>query len=134
MRFDVFLTLSAIALPLFILGDLLWLGVIARKFYVSRLGDLMGPLQLPAAVAFYVLFVIGLTFFALYPSVMRGTLASAVVLGGLFGFFTYMTYDLTSLSVIRSYPFSLAIVDIAWGTVLCAVISGVAFFIKGLIV
>ena len=41
----------------------------------------------------------------------------------LFGFFTYMTYDLTGLAVIRGFPATLALLDIAWGTVLTALAS-----------
>lgn len=103
----------------FLLLDLVWLGLIAQKFYASQMGDLMASsFNVPAAIAFYLIYLAGLTYFAIAPALAEGSLATAVVRGALFGFFCYATYDLTNLAVMRGYPTTLAFVDIAWGTVL----------------
>ncbi len=134
MQLQTFLTLYAISFPLFLLCDLLWLGFIAKGFYRAQVGHLMGDIVWVAALLFYALFLLGLTFFATYPAATKGTLATAVILGGLFGFFTYVTYDLTNLATLKSWPLSLSIVDIMWGTFLGAFVASVAVFIRSLIV
>lgn len=134
MSLQTFLTLYAISFPLFLLCDLLWLGFIAKGFYRAQVGHLMGDIVWVAALLFYVLFLLGLTFFATYPAATKGTFATALILGGLFGFFTYATYDLTNLATLRSWPLQLSIVDIMWGTFLGAFVASVTVFIRSLIV
>ena len=123
MQLYTFLTLYVISVPIFFLIDMLWLGVIARPFYQSRLGHLMGEVNWTVAIIFYLIFLVGLTYFAIYPSATKGTIASGLILGGLFGFFTYATYDLTNLATIRDWPLSVAVVDIIWGTILGATVT-----------
>lgn len=125
MQLGTFFMLFVIAIPTFILFDLLWLGVIAKNFYQSNLGHLLGPVQWPAAVAFYLIFLLGLVYFALMPAVASNTFSKALILGALYGFFTYATYDLTNLATLRDWPLPLTIVDIAWGTALGALVASV---------
>lgn len=129
MNLITFALLYGISVPLFLLIDLLWLGVIAKSFYRRQLGDLMGDINWPAALLFYALFLVGLTYFAIYPAVLRGAVMSAIGLGALYGFFTYMTYDLTNLATLRNWPLPLAVVDIVWGTVLGASVAGCTYLI-----
>ena len=123
MHITTFLTLYVISVPLFLLIDLLWLGVVAKSFYRRELAHLMGDINWPAALAFYALFLVGLTIFATYPAVLRGTLVTALGFGALYGFFTYMTYDLTNLATLRDWPLSVVVVDIIWGTALGAAVA-----------
>jgi uncharacterized membrane protein len=123
MNFTLFASLYAISIPIFFIIDMLWLGVIARDFYQTRLAAFLGDVNWVAAIVFYLIFLIGLTFFAIYPSVEARSLTSALVLGALFGFFTYATYDLTNLATLKDWPLSVTVVDIVWGTVLGALVS-----------
>ena len=50
--------------------------------------------------------------------------APALYAGALFGFFAYMTYDLTNLATLRAYTTSLALLDIAWGSAVSAATAG----------
>ena len=110
----------------FICIDLLWLGVIARKLYVFYLGDfLRTPPNWPVAFIFYALFIIGLLYYAVSPAIASQDLKKAVFQGALFGFFTYMTYDLTNYATLKNWPGQLVFIDIIWGTILGA---SVAFF------
>ena len=114
-----------IALAIFLILDAIWLGVVARGFYAARMGDLM--LEQPrwgVAVLFYALFVVGLTYFAISGSVETGDWQRAALNGALFGFFTYLTYDATNLAVLKGYDPVVAVVDVAWGTVLGGVVAG----------
>src|SRR5690242_5437934 len=92
--------------------DLVWLGVVARGFYVERLGDLLAPRpDVPVAVAFYLLYAVGLVIFAGYGADKGGGWTSALLWGGLFGLFAYATYDLTNLATMKGFPAIVAAVD-----------------------
>ena len=97
--------------------DALWLGVVAKNLYQQGMGSLMSPQpRLGFAAAFYLLYPVGLVIFAVLPGLAEGGIGRAALLGALFGFFAYATYDLTNLSVVRDWPIGLSFIDIAWGT------------------
>ena len=129
MNKRTFLYLYLISVPIFFVSDMVWLGLIAGGFYQSRLGHLLGKTNWTAAIVFYLVFLVGLTFFATYPAVKKHSLKTAALLGGMFGFFTYMTYDLTNLATLPAWPLSIVIVDIAWGTLLGAVVTCLTYLL-----
>lgn len=114
----------------FLAVDMLWLGVIAKKFYQDQIGHLMktSP-NWPAALIFYALFIIGIMVFCVWPHYEKGMIYDALLYGALFGFFTYMTYDLTNYAVLKDWPIGIVFIDILWGMVLCAVVSMTGFLI-----
>jgi len=120
--------LYLIAVGVFFALDLLWLGLIAKPFYERHLGHLLRDHVLwEAAILFYLLFLAGLVFFVIAPAVACGSFLRAVVLGAVFGFITYQTYELTNYALIRDWPFIVVVVDIAWGVVLCGLVSGLTY-------
>ncbi len=128
MNIVQFISLYLIAVPIFFAIDMLWLGLVASNFYKEKLGYIMGDINWPAAIIFYLVFLVGLVFFAIYPAVEKGSWHYALVYGALFGFFTYATYDLTNLATLRDWPLSITLVDMAWGTVLGLSVSLVTYF------
>ena len=97
--------------------DLLWLGLIAKNLYLQGIGHLMGPSPLwRVAVLFYLLFAVGVVVFAVVPQDGGAGWSRTLVMGALFGFFAYATYDLTNLSTLRDWPLGLSLIDIGWGT------------------
>lgn len=125
-----YILLYLLTVPVFFLIDLVWLGLVARDFYRNQIGSLMAdPIVWPAAILFYLLSIAGIIFFAVAPAIDDGSWTKALLLGAAFGFFTYMTYDLTNLATIQGWPVTLAIVDIAWGTVLCGMVATLSFLI-----
>ena len=95
--------------------DAIWIGGIARPLYDHGIGHLMAPKpDFAAAVAFYLLFAIGLMAFVVLPRA-PGDWHMAAAWGALFGFMTYMTYDLTNLATLRDWPAGLSFIDTAWG-------------------
>jgi len=70
-----------------------------------------------------------LLIFAIYPALRSGSLTTAALSGALFGFFTYATYDLTNYATLRNWTLQLTLVDVAWGTLLAAMASTVAFIV-----
>ena len=129
MNITTFLLLYGISVPIFFVIDMLWLGLIARDFYQRNLGSLLGEVNWLAAIIFYLVFLVGLTFFATYPAATSGLWTKAVLYGALFGFFTYATYDLTNMATLRDWPLSVTLVDMVWGTVLGAAVSGITVYL-----
>lgn len=123
-------TLFFIAFPVFLVIDLAWLGFVARHFYKDQLGALMSPKpNWVAAIIFYLLFVAGLVFFVIQPSVEKADIAHALLTGAFFGLVTYATYDLTNLATLRNWPLKMTLVDLLWGTVLGALVAVITTWI-----
>ena len=102
--------------------DIIWLGFVAKSFYQEGIGHLMAEKPVvPVAVAFYVMYAIGLVFFAVVVNEASTGYGKTVLHGALFGFFAYATYDLTNLATLKNWPVGLALLDMAWGTVVSAV-------------
>ncbi len=113
-----------------IVVDMIWLLGIAKTLYRNEMGDLMASEpKLLAGLAFYLLYSIGVCIFVIVPAISKQSLFDAVLYGALFGFFCYMTYDLTNLAVIRNFPTQLAFIDIAWGSFVTAVLSGLSYWV-----
>jgi uncharacterized membrane protein len=124
-----FFKLYGIAFVLFLVIDLIWLGLIAKNLYQKQLGHLMADnVNWVAAIIFYLLFIGGLVFFVISPAVTEGVWTKALLLGALLGFLTYATYDLTNLATLKDWPIQITIIDLAWGTFLGASVSTLTFF------
>ena len=123
------LYLYLISVPIFFAIDMVWLGLVAKNFYVSQIGYIMGPVNWPAAILFYLVFLVGLVIFAIHPAFLAGSVTKALIPGALFGFFTYATYDLTNLATLKDWPLLVTIVDMAWGTVLGGAVSAVTVLV-----
>ena len=110
--------------------DLIWLLGIAKNLYRDDMGSLMASEpKLLAGLGFYLLYALGASIFVILPAISKQSWIYAVQYGALFGFFCYMTYDLTNLAVIRNFPTQLALIDIAWGSFVTAVCSGIAYWV-----
>ncbi len=128
MTVSGFFKLYVVAVVIFLAIDLIWLGVVARSFYQAQMGHLMRPnVNWSAAIAFYMVFVLGIVVLSVMPAVERQSLSHAIILGGLLGLVTYAAYDLTNLATLDGFPFRVALVDLVWGTVLCASVSAITF-------
>ncbi len=120
----------ALTFAVFLLVDMAWLGFIAKDLYKKYLGGFLSEqVNWTAAMVFYLLFVVGVFIFAIMPSVEKDSVVSAIVLGALFGFFTYATYDLTNLATLKNWPLSIVFIDILWGSVLTGIVSTAGFYI-----
>ncbi len=126
----MFLKLYAIALPVFLAIDMIWLGLVAKNFYRAQIGHLMKPdVNWTAAIIFYLIFIAGLVVFVITPAVEKNSWTQALLLGALFGLACYATYDLTNLAVAKDWPLLVTVVDLIWGAVLAAAVSTITYFI-----
>lgn len=114
----------------FLMVDLLWLGIIAKNLYQKYLGNLLSDkVNWTAAFIFYFIYVAGISIFAIYPAIQKGSAFNAILMGALFGLFTYATYDLTNLATLKDWPITIVFIDILWGIILSASVSLSGFYI-----
>jgi uncharacterized membrane protein len=110
--------------------DLTWLGVIAKNLYRKYLGGFLSDtVNWTAAFVFYALFIVGIFIFSILPAVEKNSFSHAVIMGALFGFFTYATYDLTNLATLKNWPLTIVYIDIIWGTILTGLVAAAGYWI-----
>ena len=130
MNISFYLKLYALIVPVFFIIDLIWLGVVAKGFYQKNLKYILSPnVNWTAAIIFYLMYIAGILIFAVLPGVAKDSVRHAALWGALFGFFTYATYDLTNLALLKDWPLNIVVVDILWGVVLCTVVATSSFYI-----
>jgi uncharacterized membrane protein len=116
-----YLVLYLTTLVVLMVLDFLFLGVIAKSFFVSEVGDMLGEIKLAPALLFYLLYVVGVVIF------VSGSAAanwqSTLLYGALFGLFCYATFDLTCLALLKHWSWAVAALDVTWGAVVTAVSS-----------
>lgn len=101
--------------------DFLFLGVVAKGFFTSEVGDMLGEIRPVPAILFYLLYVAGIMIFV--SGSVAATWPSTLRYGALFGLFCYATFDLTSLSLLKHWTWPVALVDVSWGSFVTAVSS-----------
>jgi uncharacterized membrane protein len=101
--------------------DVLFLGIVARRFFTSEVGDMLGAIRLAPAILFYLLYAVGILVF------VSGSAAadwqSTMLYGALFGCFCYTTFELTSLSLLKHWTWAVVLVDVSWGAFVTALSS-----------
>ena len=130
MNLFYFVKIYILTIIIFFIVDILWLGVVAKSYYRRQLdGILSQNVNWTAAALFYLIYIGGIIFFAVRPSIEAQSVAKAALLGALYGLFTYATYDLTNMATIEGWPLQFAVVDIGWGIVLCSSVSSLSYLI-----
>jgi uncharacterized membrane protein len=107
--------------------DFLFLGFVAKGFFASQVGDMLGEIRLAPAVLFYLLYVVGILVFVSGPS--GATWQSTLPYGALFGVFCYATFELTSMSLLKHWTWPVVMLDVSWGAVVTAVSSTLGLLI-----
>ena len=121
---------------IFIVLDMLWLGIVAKKIYIHYLG---GALRLNntnidvnwgAAFLVYIALIAGILLFVIPKA--AGSPILALLYGAIFGFVTYVTYDCTNLAVLRNWSIIITVIDVLWGMIICSVTSAISVWICSL--
>lgn len=121
------------AAVIFLAVDAAWLAWLGRGFYVAEIGALLRPQpNLAAAGAFYLLYVTGLMAIAIWPAMTVGSPGEALWRGALLGLIAYGTYDLTNLATLKGFTARIALIDMAWGTVLSGTVAALTVWLGGL--
>ena len=112
--------------------DAVWLTTVGPKLYRPALDDVLADqFNLPAAIAFYLVFIAGVLMLAILPAVREGGgWTRAMANGAMLGFVAYATYDLTNQATLKVWSLKVTLADIGWGTVLtaCAAAAGFAAY------
>ena len=100
----------------FLALDAVWLWFMGRALYRTLLGNLMlERFLLTPAIAFYLLYPVGIVVFAIAPALQAASGAAAFGYGLLFGLLAYSTYNLTNMATLRGWSPLITGIDIAWG-------------------
>jgi uncharacterized membrane protein len=125
-----------IALIASLVLDGIWLGVISKSLYKKYIGDLM--LQTPhvvPALIFYLIFSLASVVFIINPAVTgQWGLGKVIGYGALLGLVIYGAYDLTNLAILKNWPLTISLIDIAWGVTFSAVGALVTVVLSRLII
>lgn len=96
--------------------DAVWL-LSTANMYKNKLSHIMRDKpNFVAAVVFYLIYVFGVNYFALYPAVSDHDFSGGLLTAAILAFVAYATYDLTNLSTIKKWPIRITIIDMIWGT------------------
>ncbi len=113
----------------FLVVDFIWIGILMKGFYVEKLrpigrisGDKFEP-NLGAALVVYIALSIGVVQFVIPKIQQDSSWLSTFGVGALLGFVVYATYDFTNYATLKDWTLSLTIVDVAWGAVLCGLVT-----------
>jgi uncharacterized membrane protein len=127
------ITYGAAAIVLIVL-EFAWLSQTAGPLYRKTLGAIMAEKpKMSAAVAFYIVYVLGVVIFAVHPEQEAGDWHNALLRGALFGFFAYATYDLTNLATLRIWSLKISLIDMAWGTFVTGISASLSALAMGMI-
>lgn len=113
----------------FALIDAVWLTTVGPKLYRPALDEVLAKdFNLPAAIAFYLIYLGGVLALAILPAVREdGGWTRALLNGAVLGFVAYATYDLTNQAALKVWSTTITLADIGWGTVLTACASAAGF-------
>lgn len=107
--------------------DFLFLGTVAKGFFQSQVGDMLGEVRLPAAVAFYLLYIVGILVFV--NGTAQASWQSSLIYGALFGLFCYATFELTAMSLLKHWTWPVVALDMSWGACVTAVSATIGLLI-----
>lgn len=109
--------------------DAIWLTIMGDRLYRPVLADWMRrDVNWPPAVAFYLLFLFGVTFLATIPALQQGSWQRAAVNGAVFGLVAYATYDLTNEATLTRWSTTITLADMAWGAFLATTAAVAGYF------
>ena len=119
--------------------DAVWLRNAGPLLYRPALGELLADkFRLAPAITFYVIYIAGLTGFAVVPGLLSSPMSGAytlagvpgsILLGSILGLLCYATYDLTNQATMKVWPSHVTLIDMAWGAVASGFAAGVGTFV-----
>jgi uncharacterized membrane protein len=123
-----FIAVYIVSLLVFVGVDFVWLGKMGDSFYRPAMGGLaMDGFRLAPAALFYPLYAFGIVHFAVLPALAAQDWKTAGVNGLLLGLVGYGVYDLTNAATLKTWPLSLTVVDMTWGTLLTGLAALAAY-------
>jgi len=107
--------------------DAVYLRWAADNLYRPVIGSILADeFRMGAAIAFYLIYIAGVVWFAVKSGLEAGNVGTALINGALLGGLCYATFDLTSQAVMKVWSTHLTLIDIAWGAFATGVATAVA--------
>ncbi len=101
--------------------DFAWLTITNARIYRPLLGAiLLDKPKFGPAIVFYVIYLAGITLFAIEPALRNGSWVTSALLGAALGLVAYGTYDLTNQATLKVWDVRITLLDLAWGTFVSA--------------
>jgi uncharacterized membrane protein len=118
-----------VALIVFGAIDAVWLSTMGPLLYRPALGDILAPaLRIAPAIAFYLMYPIGVVVFAVLPALRAQAPLTVAALALLFGALAYATYDLTNYATLRNWTLQITVLDIGYGALASSIAATAAYF------
>ena len=109
--------------------DAVWLTTMGPLLYRPALGDILAQnLRVVPAIAFYLMYPIGIMVFAVLPGLRAQSPLAAAALALLFGALAYATYDLTNYATLRNWTLQITVVDIGYGALASSIAATAGYF------
>jgi uncharacterized membrane protein len=107
-----------------------WLTFMGPRIYRPVLAEILLPnLRVAPAIAFYLIYPIGIIVFAVTPALRSASVLTAATLALLFGALAYATYDLTNYATLRNWTLQITVLDICYGAIASGVAATVAYLL-----
>ncbi len=110
--------------------DTLWLGYIAKSFYIANLREILrldsaGNVDVIywGALLVYLSLAFGIVNYVLSQIKLGSTLLSVFSKGAIFGTMLYAFYDFTNVATLNTWPAHVAFFDVLWGAFQCGTIT-----------
>lgn len=122
------LTAYIVCLLAFVLIDLVWINLVVIDTYRQFVdGWIIDQPRIPAAVAFYLVYVGGLVLLAVRPALRERDARVAWINGAILGGFAYGTYALTNYAMFTDWDWHLVWTDMIWGVALSSLVSFIGY-------
>lgn len=109
------------AAVIFLGADFAWLSLSVPRLYRPTLGPMLAEkVNAGAALAFYLVYLLGIEILAVAPALRSGGWRTAALHGFVLGITAYGTYDLTNQATLKFWSTRLTLADMAWGGALTA--------------
>jgi uncharacterized membrane protein len=123
------LTAYGATLVVFLLMDMTWITLVGSSFYKPVIGPLLADkVDIGSAIAFYLIYIFGLVFFAVRPALSTRDWKTAAVSGLLMALVAYGTYDLTNAATLKLWSIKITLTDLCWGMTVSAVSSTLGYW------
>lgn len=100
--------------------DMVYLSFLMKGFYDLQLSAFERTIRIFPALIVWTMIPVGIIIFVLPKS---KEIRKTALYGAIFGFIVYGVYDFTNYAILKDYSLIMTIVDLAWGTFLCSLVS-----------
>ncbi len=110
-----------LTLLIFLAIDSFWLSLVSPKLYKRYLKPILAEKpNFWAAAIFYLIFIIGLLYFVVYPN-KTDSYSHIILSSAMYGLMTYATFDLTNQAILKKWSYIISLIDIIWGIIIATV-------------